>query len=68
MISRSLILKLKGHTVRIEYRTNRKAIKARIGTLVSITISNLHIDTSTKSGRRYRIPIRSVKNIREVSA
>ena len=68
MISRSLILKLKGHTVRIEYRTNKKAIKARIGTLTSIGIANVHIETVKASGREYRIPIRSVRAISEVSA
>ena len=68
MIKRPEIESLKGHTVRIEYRTNRKAIKARIGRLTSIGIANVHIETVKASGREYKIPIQSVKNISEVSA
>ena len=68
MIPRPQIESLEGHTVRIEYRAKRKVIKARIGTLKSIGITNVHIETIKASGREYRIPIRSVKNISEVSA
>ena len=56
-----------GLTVRIEYRTSKR-IKARIGTLRSIGLRNVHIETVRASGREYSIPIRSVRAISEVSA
>ena len=69
MISRPLILKLKGHTVRLQFRTSKKKITRTItGTVRSIGIRNVHIETVKASGREYRIPIHSVKNISEVSA
>ena len=65
MIKRPEIELLKGHTVRIEYRTNKKAIKARIGTLTSIGIANVHIEQ--ESGRHYKIPVQSVNAIKELT-
>ena len=67
MIKRPEIELLKYHTVRIQYRTSKKKITRTItGTLRSIGLRNVHIETVKASGREYRIPIRSVKNISEV--
>ena len=69
MISRPQIESLKGHTVRLQFRTSKKKITRTItGTVRSIGIRNVHIETVKASGREYRIPIHSVKNISEVSA
>lgn len=69
MIKRPEIESLKGHTVRLQFRTSKKRITRTItGTVRSIGIRNVHIETVKASGREYKIPIRSVKNIREVSA
>ena len=68
MISRSLILKLKGHTVQVKYRTSGKKIaRTMTGTIKSIGIRNVHVET-LRTGREYRIPIQSVSSINEVSA
>ena len=68
MIKRPEIESLKGHTVRLQFRTSKKRITRTItGTVRSIGIRNVHIETVKASGREYRIPIRSVKNISEVS-
>ncbi len=69
MISRPQIESLKGHTVRLQFRTSKKKITRTItGTVRSIGIRNVHIETVKASGREYRIPIRSVRAISEVSA
>lgn len=69
MIKRPEIETLKGRTVRLQFRTSKKRITRTItGTLRSIGLRNVHIETVKASGREYRIPIRSVKNISEVRA
>ena len=69
MIKRPEIESLKGCTVRLQFKTSKKRITRTItGTVRSIGIRNVHIETVKASGREYKIPIRSVKNIREVSA
>ena len=69
MIPRPQIESLKGHTVRLQFRTSKKKITRTItGTVRSIGIRNVHIETVKASGREYKIPIQSVKNISEVSA
>ena len=67
MIKRPEIESLMGLTVRIEYKTSKR-IKARTGTLMNITISNVHIESTLRSGRNYRIPLEAVRAIKEVSA
>ena len=67
MSPRPELQSMMGHTVRIEYRTSKR-IKARTGTLRNITISNVHIESTGRSGRVYRIPVQAVKAISEVSA
>lgn len=67
MIPRSLILKLKGHTVQVKYRTSGKKItRTMTGTIKSIGIRNVHVER--ESGREYRIPIQAVSAISEVVA
>ncbi len=67
MIPRPEIESFMGLTVRIEYRTSKR-IKARTGTLRNITISKVHIESTGRSGRDYRIPIQAVRAISEVVA
>ena len=67
MIPRPELQSMIGLTVRIEYKTSKR-IKARIGTLRNITISNAHLETSRRSGRNYRIPLEAVRAISEVVA
>ncbi len=69
MISRPQIESLKGHEVQVQFKTSKKKITRTIrGTLKSIGLRNVHIETVKASGREYRIPIRSVRAISEVSA
>ena len=67
-VKRPDIEPLIGSVVEVKYRTKKKADKARIGTLKSIGLRNVHLETIRGSGREYMIPIRSVKTISEVSA
>ena len=67
MIKRPEIELLKYHTVRIQYRTSKKKItRTRTGTLRSVGLRNVHIESNHGSGREYSIPIRSVSAISEV--
>ena len=67
MIPRPKIESLKGHEVKVQFRTSRKKIKRTVkGTLKSIGLRNVHIEQ--QSGREYRIPLQSVRAISEVSA
>ena len=67
MIPRTKLQAMKGHEVRVQFRTSRKKIKRTVkGTLKSIGLRNVHIEQ--QSGREYRIPLQSVRAISEVSA
>ncbi len=66
MISYADLKALEGFPVRIEYETARKAIRSRSGTLRSIGISNVSIESLSVSGFCYAIPKRSGKTITEL--
>jgi hypothetical protein len=69
MIPRPEIESLKGHEVKVEFRTSNKKISRTIrGTLKSIGIRNLHIERLKGAGREYKIPLRSVSKVTEVRA